>query len=329
MLLAGGAVLAAIGVASVVSGPVGISPGAALAEIADHLPLLEVDSGLTASEAAIVWELRAPRFVTAALVGAMLAMAGAAFQGVFRNPLVDPYLLGAAAGAGLGATLAIAYAEWLPSVGVPPAAFVGALAAVGITYTVGRLAGGGNRAGMLLAGVAIASFFTAVQTFLQQRRSDSVRQVFGWILGRLNTVGWAEARLLLPYVMATAVVVLLHRRQLDVLAVGEDEAEALGLRSGRTRVWVVIAASLGTAAAVAVSGLIGFVGIVVPHAIRLLAGASYRVILPLSLLGGAAFLAVCDLTARSLIQGGELPIGVVTAFVGAPFFASLLARTPG
>lgn len=310
--------------AGLLVGAVGLSPRGVLAEVADHLPFVSVDSGLGEREAAIVWDLRLPRVVLAALVGATLAAAGAAYQGVFRNPLADPYLLGVAAGAGLGATVGIVTVGPAAAL-VPAAAFAGAVVAVMLTYALGGIAGGG-RAGttLVLAGVAVAAFFTAVQTFVQQRHADTVREVYSWILGRLSTVGWSEVALLAPYAAVSLVVLLLHRRLLDVLAVGEEEAETLGVSASRVRLLVVAAATLGTAAAVAVSGLIGFVGIVVPHAVRLLVGSSYRVIVPLSVLGGAAFLVLADLGARTLAAPAEVPLGVITAFVGAPFFAVVL-----
>jgi iron complex transport system permease protein len=323
------ALLGAALLAGVLVGPVGLAPGRVLAEIADRLPWVSIDSGLGEREAAIVWDLRLPRVVLAALVGATLAAAGGAYQGVFRNPLADPYLLGVAAGAGLGATMGIV-ATGPASALVPAAAFAGALLAVLLTYALGGVAGG-DRAGttLVLAGVAVAAFFTAVQTFVQQRNADTVREVYSWILGRLSTVGWAEVGLLAPYAAVSIGVLLLHRRLLDVLAVGGEEAEALGVSTTRVRLLVVAAATLGTAAAVAVSGLIGFVGIVVPHAVRLLAGSSYRVILPLSVLGGAAFLVLADLGARTLVSPAEVPIGVITAFVGGPFFAVVLRSGRG
>ena len=173
----------------------------------------------------------------------------------------------------------------------------------------------------------MAAFLTAVQTYVQQRESETLREVYGWILGRLTTAGWREVALMAPYALVSAVVILLHRRLLDVLAVGDDEASSLGLRAARVRLVVVVAATLATAAAVAVSGLIGFVGIVVPHTVRLLVGTSHRLLAPLSLVAGAAFLILADLAARTVAAPAELPIGVVTAFVGAPFFALVLRTT--
>lgn len=315
----GGALLLGVAV-----GPADLPVGAVFVELIDKIPLVSLDSGLDERQAAIVWELRFPRALLGALVGATLAAAGGAYQGVFRNPLADPYLLGVAAGAGLGATLAIA-AGGSNSVVVPVAAFAGGFAAVAATYMLGGVAGV-RRTGvtLILAGVAVASFFTAAQTFVQQQNADTIREVFSWILGRLGTVGWREVAIMAPYAAVSLAVILAHRRLLDVLAVGEEEAATLGVSPSRIRLAVVLAATLGTAAAVAVSGLIGFVGIVVPHTVRLVFGSSYRVILPLSVLGGAAFLVVADTVARTVLSPAEVPIGVVTAFVGGPFFAVVL-----
>ena len=295
----------------------------------DRLPLLAIDSGVTDAQWNIVWQIRAPRVALAALVGAMLSLAGASYQGVFRNPLVDPYLLGVAAGAGLGATIAFtvnrdATATW-PINPVPIAAFVGGVIAVALTYTVGTAFGRSRSATTLvLAGVAVTSLATAVQTFVLQRNNDVVRQVYSWILGRLSSATWGDVRLVLPYILVSVVTLLLYRRVIDVLRVGDDEARALGVNVNQVRVVVVLAATLGTSAAVAVSGLIGFVGIIVPHAVRLLMGSSNRIVLPLSMFAGAAFLIAADIPSRILTSPSETPIGVVTAFFGAPFFLFLL-----
>jgi iron complex transport system permease protein len=325
------ALLAVAFMAGVSIGPAGMPVGRVGLELLDRLPLVSVDSGLDGRQAAILWDIRLPRVVLALLVGATLSVAGGAYQGVFRNPLADPYLLGAAAGAGLGATLVLTFGArggWGPFDLLPAAAFVGALLAVGLTYLVGRAAGRGvaGTTSLILAGVAMASLFTSVQTYFQQRSDETVREVYTWILGGLSTAGWSEVRLILPWTVLAAAGVLLHRRPLDVLAVGDEEATTLGLHVDRTRLVVVVAASLGTAAAVAVSGLIGFVGIIVPHAIRLVAGHSYRVVLPLTLVAGGAFMVLADLVARTALSPAEVPIGVITAFVGAPFFLALLGR---
>ena len=308
-------------------GPIDIGVGDAFRSLGARLHVPGVVTPLTPTEETILWELRIPRVVLAALVGAMLSLAGATYQGVFRNPLADPYLLGVAAGAGLGATVAIAY---LPRALrgqelLPPLAFAGGAVAVVLTYAIGRSVGRERDAATLvLAGVTVASFFTALQSFVQQRNSDTLQEVYSWILGSLPSSGWTDVVLVLPYVTVAAIVILAHRRMLDVLSVGDDEAASLGVNVRRTRLVLVVAATLGTAAAVAVTGLIGFVGIIVPHAIRLLVGANYRALLPLSIVVGGGFLVLADVVARTALAPAELPIGIVTAFIGAPFFALVL-----
>jgi len=298
-------------------------------ELVNRLPLISFDSGVSDAEWNIVWRIRMPRVVLGGLVGGMLSIAGASYQGVFRNPLVDPYLLGAAAGAGLGATLALTSGRdittSLPIDLVPMAAFVVALLTVSVTYAVGA-SFGGTRSGvtLILAGVAVVSFATALQTLILQRNLELVREVFQWILGRLSGATWADVRLIIPYVVVSCIVLMLHRRHLDVFRVGDVEAATLGVSVARTRLVIVIAATFGTAAVVSVSGLIGFVGLVVPHVVRLVAGAGYRRLLPLSLMFGAAFLILADVIGRTISSPAETPIGVVTALIGAPFFIYLL-----
>lgn len=303
-------------------------------ELLDRLPFVSIDSGVSPLESSVLWEIRMPRVVLAALVGSMLSLAGASYQGVFRNPLVDPYLLGVAAGAGLGATLVIvvnrtATESW-PIDPLPLAAFIGGLLAVLLTYLVGAAFGATRvSATLVLAGVAVTSLATAIQTFILQRNSEVVRQVYSWILGRLSTATWSDVRLVLPYVIVSSGVLLAHRRLLDVMRIGDDEAQSLGARVDRIRLTVVVAATLGTSAVVSVSGLIGFVGIMVPHLVRFLAGASYRRLLPLTVMVGATFLIVADVPGRILSDPAETPIGVVTAFLGAPFFIIVLRSRQG
>ncbi|MGY1703827.1 FecCD family ABC transporter permease [Geodermatophilus sp. SYSU D00697] len=330
VLSASAAALVLALLAGVWVGALPLPPGAVVATLADRAlaPLgVDVPGGLDGTGAAVLLQLRLPRVVLAALVGSGLAVSGAAYQAVFRNPLADPYLLGAAAGAGLGATLVIAYAPGtsLGPVGVVPlAAFVGALAGVGTALLLGAAAGGSHSPSLLLAGVAVASFLAAAQTLVQQQNTDDLREVYGWLLGQLGRAQWSDVVLVLPYLGLACGVLLLCGRALDVLAVGDDEARSLGVHPGRMRLLVVLAASLATASAVAVSGLIGFVGLVVPHIARRLVGGSNARVLPAALLVGGAFLVLADLVARVVLAPAELPIGVVTAFVGAPFFAGLL-----
>ena len=329
---------------------VGVSMVLSLSVGAVHLPFRQViatlweritglggPSVLTGTDAAVLFEIRLPRVVLGLLVGSALSLAGASYQGVFRNPLADPYLLGAAAGAGLGATLvlsrAVAVTGWQVNA-LPIAAFLGAMIAVLLSVAMASVVGSGvsdgsvtsSSAVLLLAGVAIASFLTAVQTFVQQQRAESLRVVYAWILGGLTTSGWSEVRLVAPYLAVAAAVLLVLARKLDVMAVGDDEARSLGVSPTRVRIAVVAAASLATAAAVSVSGLIGFVGLVVPHAVRSLVGHGHRFVLGGSILLGGAFVVLADSVARTVVAPAELPLGVITAFIGAPAFALLLIR---
>jgi len=331
-------------VAGTAIGPADVPFSAILGTLARHLPW-HPSVSVSAINSAIIWQIRLPRVVLGAMVGAMLAGGGAAYQGVFRNPLADPYLLGVAAGAGLGATVVIV-SGGNPNL-QPVAAFVGGAGAVALTYSLGATTGRTGRsirrsgrggdggwtgrtaatagtASILLAGVAVAALLTAGQTYMQQQHSQTLQSVYAWILGGLSGATWSQVTLILPYVLVSGAVLIAHRRLLDVLRVGEAEAGNLGVDVARLRLIVVIAATLGTAAAVSVSGLIGFVGIIVPHLIRLTAGASYRVVLPVSMVGGAAFLVLTDIAARTLQAPAELPIGVLTAAIGAPFFLFVL-----
>jgi iron complex transport system permease protein len=322
-LLLGVGVLVVSVVVSLLLGAAELGSQRVLGEIIAQLTSGE--SPLSEREAAILWRLRCPRVVLGALVGGALAVSGAAFQGVFRNPLADPYLLGAAAGAGLGVTAALTF---LPGVGSAPgpvqlAAFAGALTGVGLTWVLGRSAGS-DTATLVLAGVAVTAFLTAGQTFLQQLRLESLQQIYLWILGRLTTSGWGDVLVMLPVLVVSGAALWICARLLDLLGTGDDEAASLGVHPGRVRAVVLLAASLATAAAVSVAGLIGFVGLVVPHLVRLAAGGSFRIVVPLSLLFGASFLVVADTVARTILAPAELPIGVITAFTGAPFFAVLL-----
>jgi iron complex transport system permease protein len=318
------AVLAGIAV-----GPAALSLPQVLQALATHLPW-HPHVTVTPLNTAIVWQIRLPRVMLGALVGSMLAGGGAAYQGIFRNPLADPYLLGAAAGAGLGATIVVVSGANMAL--TPPAAFAGAVGAVTLTYLLGARTGrggdtpaaGSGTASILLAGVAVAALLTAFQTYLQQQHTQTLAYVYAWILGGLSASTWSDIWLILPYVAVSAITLLAHRRLLDVLRVGEVEAASLGVNVARLRLTVVVAATLGVAAAVAVSGLIAFVGIIVPHAVRLTAGPSYRVLLPVSMIGGAAFLVLADVAARTAQAPAEVPIGVITALIGAPFFLFVL-----
>jgi iron complex transport system permease protein len=326
------AFLAVAVLVAVFVGAADLNPLATAAALLDKIPFVRLPSGLDPLDRAVLFQIRLPRVVLGALVGALLALAGAGYQGVFRNPLVDSGMLGASAGAGLGATLAIVYLGGAGGEAVPVAAFAGSLTGVAAAYATGAAASrhsglGGAVATLLLAGIAVGSFLTAVQTFILQRSSSDISAVYNWLLGSLSAASWQQVSTIAPYAVVSSVVILLHGRHLDVLAVGDEEAMALGLRPGLVRVIVVAASALAAASAVAVSGLIGFVGIVVPHIARRLAGPSYTSVLPLSLLIGGGFLVLADTLARTVLSPAELPIGVVTAFVGAPAFVWVLRST--
>jgi iron complex transport system permease protein len=318
-ITAGAAVTLAAVVIATAFGAVGISPGQAVAVLVDALPGIELQHDASPTVAAIITEVRLPRVLLAAAVGAVLATAGGAYQATFHNPLADPYLLGVASGAGLGVTFAIS--DTGSSLGATGPVITGPVA---LAYSLGRAAGGRSGASLILAGVAVAALFAALQTLLLQRDDEAIRDVYAWLLGRFNTASWDELALLAPFAAVTLSVLVGSSRRLDVLALGDDEAQSLGVHPARLRLLVVVTATLATAAAVAVSGLIAFVGIVVPHAIRLRTGPSYRRILPLCVFGGATFLCLADLGARTLLAPAEIPIGVLTAIVGAPFFLLLL-----
>jgi iron complex transport system permease protein len=278
---------------------------------------------LTEQEKSLLIDIRLPRVALAALVGAALATSGSVYQTVFRNPLADPYLLGVAAGAGLGATIAITGTNQAFTASLPIFAFMGGVTAVAATFFVaGRLYT--DPGSLLLSGIAIGSFATAIQTFLQQRNSEVLRPVYSWILGELTVADWNSVKWASIYIFIAIGILVSISKTLDALMLSDEEAFSLGVSPNRIRIIAVFAATLATATAVSVSGLIGFVGIVVPHIVkRLTRKATNRAILSIALFG-AAFLVLADLGARTLISPAEIPIGVITAFIGAPFFLLIL-----
>ena len=308
-------------------GPVAIGPDNVVGVLLAHVTGLATP--VSEATDAIVWQIRLPRVLLAALVGATLALSGAAYQGVFRNPLADPYLLGVASGAGLAATAALVSGLPLALWGVSLLTligFAGALIAMLLAYSLARVAGRVPTTTLILAGVAISSINVAGISYLMLVSQENTLAILGWLLGGFNNSGWQDIGFVLPYSLLAAVIILVHGRVLNVLQLDEDEARQLGLDVERTKLLLLLAASLATAAAVSVTGVIGFVGLVVPHVVRLLIGPDYRRLLPVAALLGASFLILADLGAKTLVSPGELPVGVVTAFVGGPFFLYLLRR---
>jgi iron complex transport system permease protein len=315
--------VAALG-ASVSIGAVPIPP----AQLAAILLRLPESASLPASLFSIIWDLRLPRTVFVMLLGMSLACSGCAFQGVFRNPLADPYLLGIGSGASLGVAVAITLSQFLPnSPAIPVFAFLGALAIVILVFgwaRPGKDAASSTR--LILAGVAAGAFAQSMAAFLFYRTVENTQRAISWLMGGLLLGGWDPVRLSLPYIAVGIAVLLAMGRVLNLLQFGEEQAEQTGLNVKRAR-WILIAvASLTTAAGVAFGGVIGFVGLAVPHLARLLWGVDYRRLLPLSTLLGASFLLAADILARTLLAPQQLPVGIVTALFGAPFFFYLLRR---
>ena len=329
--LAGLALAALVGAAllGVVIGSVAIPPQAVLALLLDRLTGLPAAVAYPPAYATILFDIRLPRVALMALTGAALASAGASYQGLFRNPLADPYLVGVAAGAGLGATLALVFN--LPSTplglgAVPVSALIGAILTVGLVMLSAQVGHTMPVSTTLLAGVAIGAFASAFTTLIMLRTPDGLRRSFNWLLGGYAGGGWEPVLIILPYLAVGLAAVQLNARALNVLQLDEEQARQLGINVERVKLILVVAATLMTAAVVAFGGLIGFVGLIVPHSLRLIGGPDYRRLIPLSAIGGAAFLILADLIARTIVAPQELPVGVVTAMVGAPFFVFLLRQ---
>ncbi len=277
----------------------------------------------------ILLQIRLPRIVLAGLVGGALAVAGATFQGVFRNPLADPYLIGVASGAGLGAVLAfiLPIPRDLYPIGVVPAfAFLGGIAAVAAVYLLARVGESVPTTTLLLAGVAVSAAASAVTAYLMYLRGDQLLVIYSWFLGGFNVAGWQEIRLIAPLVLASAALMVLGGRTMNAMQFGEEQAAALGISVERSKLLLLGAGTLATAAAVSAAGLIGFVGLIIPHVTRLLIGPDYRRLVPTAALLGGAFLIAADAGARAAPGPSEIPVGVITAAIGAPFFLLLLRR---
>lgn len=279
----------------------------------------------------IVHDIRLPRIVLAALVGCALGVSGAAMQGLFRNPMADPYIVGISPGAALGAVVVTAFglsASFIGLSAVPLAAFAGGLGAALAVVMLARRGGRFPVADLLLVGLAVGAFAGAIYSFLILTLDDSrIAGVLFWLLGSFSPADWDRVLAALPYLLVAAAGLLFMARDLDVFSLGEEEAGYLGLRVERLKMLCIALAALAASSAVAVSGVIGFVGLIVPHVARLMVGPRHVLLLPVSGLWGAAFLILADAAARSVISSSEIPVGVITALCGAPFFLYLLRRT--
>ena len=322
-------VLAAFLALSVVIGPVNIPPRAIWSVLAAKAGWIAETMPAPDTVSTILLEIRLPRAVLLVLTGAALAGSGAGYQGLFRNPLADPYLIGVASGAGLGAVVAMSI-RWPEDMAglyvIPAAAFVGATLTVMLVYSVARIGKSLPTTTLILAGVAISSFATSLTSFLMLRSNEQLRRATGWLLGGSLMGGWQPVVALLPYIIIGLAALIASGHALNVLQFGEEQASQMGLPAERVKFWLVLAASLTTASAVAFSGIIGFVGLIVPHLVRLIWGADYRRLLPLSIISGGSALLAADLLARTVLAPQVLPVGVVTALAGAPFFLWVLRR---
>jgi iron complex transport system permease protein len=323
------ALLAVALILSVAIGPVSIPARAMWSAIGTRFGWTAPAAGQADMFATILLDIRLPHAVLLLLTGAALAGSGASYQGLFRNPLADPYLIGVASGAGLGAVIAMSI-RWPEDLAglyvIPAAAFIGATLTVLVVYSLARFGKSLPTTTLILAGVAISSFATSLTTFLMLRSNEQLRRATGWLLGGSLMSGWQPVLALIPYVAVGLAALIASGYALNVLQFGEEQASQMGLAAERVKFWLVLAASLTTASAVAFSGIIGFVGLIVPHVIRLLWGADYRRLLPLSIISGGTLLLLADVLARTVLAPQVLPVGIVTALAGAPFFLWVLRR---
>jgi len=319
--------LAGVFCLSLIFGSVAIPLPHLIASFQPGASTIETEPGAFAT---ILFQIRLPRIILTALTGAALAGSGSAYQGVFRNPLADPYLIGVASGAGLGAVLAMSFSWSYNVLGlliVPIAAFIGAFLTVAVVYSMAKVGKTIPTTNLILAGVAVSSFATALTSFLMLRSQGELRRAMVWLLGGAAMGGWQPVLAILPYVIIGSIALVLSGHTLNVLQFGDEQAQQLGINVEKVRLRIIIAASLTAAAAVSFSGIIGFIGLMVPHLIRLLFGSDYRRLIPLSIIGGSIMLLLADILARVLLAPQELPVGVITAMTGAPFFLIVLRRS--
>jgi iron complex transport system permease protein len=316
------------GIASILVGPSGQSPGAAFKALIDGMLGWFTGSPVpTDSLHTIVMDIRLPRVLLGALVGACLGLAGAIMQALFQNPMADPYIIGVSGGAGLGAVVAMSFGVSLELAGlsaVPLLAFGGALGVTLLVYALSQRGGRVQTATLLLTGVAIGSLVSSVTAFVMLSRDELAPGVLSWLLGSLSGRGWVHVWSLLPQFLVAGAGAMIMARPLNVLLLGDEAAGHLGLEVQRSKRWLLALASLLAAGAVAVSGVIGFVGLLVPHISRLVVGPDHRVLLPVSALSGALLVLLADIVARTALAPTELPIGIVTSLLGCPFFLYLL-----
>jgi iron complex transport system permease protein len=310
-------------------GSVSVPVGTTFNILADKLPFVNIDQTWSNATATIVLDIRLPRIILAGLVGAALAIAGATYQGLFRNPLADPYLIGVAQGASLGAVIGFLLpTAWnLTGTGVIPVfAFTGAIAATVVVYLLSRVGKTLPVSVLILAGVALSALISSIVSYLVIFSGDRLHSIIFWMMGSFSGSEWSEVLIALPYIALGTAVIVIFARLLNVMQLDEEQAQQLGVNVERFKLILLAAATLITAASVAFVGTIGFVGIIIPHIVRLIWGADHRYLLPLAILTGAIFMILADLISRTILAPTEIPIGVITAICGAPFFLYLLRR---
>jgi iron complex transport system permease protein len=323
VVLLAGACLLAVGL-----GTVWIAPCTTVRLVAWKLGLGAVPAGVPESTATILFELRLPRVLLAAVVGAALAASGAVFQALFRNPMADPAIIGVSSGAALGAIAVILFggSVLLGGLILPLAAFAGALAVALMVYRLARIGPAVQVGTLLLAGIAVAAVISAVISLVMAFSGEQIRSIYFWLLGGLAGRGWGALAAASPMVVLGLTLALLAARDLNLMALGEERAAQLGVEIERFKRLGLATGALLAAAAVSVAGVIGFVGLMTPHILRLVLGADHRRLIPASLIGGASFMVLADLAARTLLAPEEIPVGAVTALLGGPFFLYLLRR---
>ncbi len=321
------ALVLAVGLVSLSLGPVDIPVSHVAWIVLSAIGIDVPEFGRT--EQLVIEQIRLPRIIVGAVVGMALGVAGATMQGLFRNPMADPGIIGVSAGGALGAVIAIATGlAGLFFLALPAFAFLGAIGAAFLVYGIAVVGGHFSMATLLLAGVAVNAFLGAVVSsiILLQSDNEALRGILFWLAGGLDSRSWEHVRIAAPLILGSTLLLLLMARDLNLLMLGDDEARSMGVRVGATRVILLASAALATGAAVAVSGTIAFVGLVIPHILRLALGPDNRVLIPMSALGGAVFVILADTVARTIIEPAEFRVGVLTAFVGAPFFILLLIK---
>lgn len=321
-------VLGATVVLATAIGPVQISPSTTAGILAKRLPLIGdlVTPTWSVAEETIILQIRLPRVILGVLVGAALAIAGCAMQGIFKNPMACPYVIGVSSGAALGVTFALATFAQVNMYTLPLMAFIGALVAVFLVYNIARIGGKLPTETLLLAGIAVAIFLSAIISFVMYMSGENLHGIMFWLMGGLAGKGWSHVMIALPWICIGTVVIYMFARGLNVMLLGEESAQHLGIDAEKLKKIMIVSVALITASAVAVSGIIGFVGLIIPHIMRILVGPDHRILIPSAMMAGGIFLVLGDTMARTIMAPAEIPVGIITALFGAPFFLYLLRR---